>query len=80
MTLSEQQIRFFDVFGYLSFPGLMADRIEADPRGGLTVSCKAVGRDVNAFRWDSLVGGIVYEPRESDELAVPIADVVYVNA
>ena len=56
------------------------DRIEADPRGGLTVSCKAVGRDVNAFRWDSHVGGIVYEPRESDELAVPIADVVYVNA
>jgi Phytanoyl-CoA dioxygenase (PhyH) len=29
MTLSEQQIRFFDVFGYLSFPSLMADRIEA---------------------------------------------------
>ena len=56
------------------------DRIEADPRGGLTVSCKAVGRDVNAFRWDSVVGGIVYEPRPADELAVPIPDVVYVNA
>jgi hypothetical protein len=28
MNLSEQQTRFFDLFGYLSFPGLMADRIE----------------------------------------------------
>jgi ectoine hydroxylase-related dioxygenase (phytanoyl-CoA dioxygenase family) len=27
MTLTEQQVRCFDVFGYLSFPGLMADRI-----------------------------------------------------
>lgn len=25
--LSEEQIRFFEMFGYLSFPGLMADRI-----------------------------------------------------
>jgi Fe-coproporphyrin III synthase len=55
------------------------DRIEADPRGGLTVSCKAVGRDVNAFSWD-FDSGIVYKPRATDELAVPIADVVYVNA
>ena len=32
MTLSEQQIRFFELFGYLSFPGLMApDLIEACP-------------------------------------------------
>ena len=29
MTLSEQQIQFFEVFGYLAFPGLMADRIAA---------------------------------------------------
>lgn len=56
------------------------ERIEADPRGGLTVSCKAVGRDVNAFRWDRDSSGIVYEPRHSDELTVPIPDVVYVNA
>jgi MoaA/NifB/PqqE/SkfB family radical SAM enzyme len=56
------------------------DRIEADPRGGLTVSCKAVGRDVNAFRFDKRQNVILYEPRDRDELAVPIADVVYVNA
>lgn len=55
------------------------DRIEADPRGGLTVSCKAVGRDVNAFRWD-FNGGIAYEPRAADELTIPIPDVVYINA
>lgn len=56
------------------------DRIESDPRGGLTVSCKAVGRDVNAFRWDKHAGQIVYEPRENDELAQGIPDVVYVGA
>ena len=27
-SLSEQQIRFFETFGYLGFPGLMADRID----------------------------------------------------
>jgi hypothetical protein len=29
MTLSDQQLSFFDTFGYLGFPGLLADRIEA---------------------------------------------------
>ena len=28
MTLTDQQIAFFHTFGYLSFPGLMADCIE----------------------------------------------------
>ena len=27
-SLSEQQVRFFETFGYLGFPGLMADRID----------------------------------------------------
>lgn len=53
------------------------DRIEADPRGTLTVSCKAVGRDVHAFRWDRQAKVIRYEPGEDDELTVPVADVVY---
>ncbi|MGH3518486.1 MAG: radical SAM protein [Haloechinothrix sp.] len=56
------------------------DRIESDPGGGLTVSCKAVGRDVNAFRWDKDAEQIVYEPREDDEFAQSIPDVVYVGA
>jgi hypothetical protein len=53
------------------------DRIEADPRGGLTVSSKAVGKDVNAFRWDKQRQVIRYEPRENDELALGIPDVNY---
>ncbi|GAA2648441.1 radical SAM protein [Paractinoplanes durhamensis] len=53
------------------------DRIEADPRGGLTVSCKAVGKDVNAFRWDKQRQIIRYEPRENDEFALGIPDVNY---
>jgi Fe-coproporphyrin III synthase len=53
------------------------DRIEADPRGTLTVSCKAVGRDVHAFRWDRQERLIRYEPGERDELRVPVADVAY---
>ena len=28
MPLSEQQVRFFDTFGYLGLPGLMTDRID----------------------------------------------------
>lgn len=55
------------------------DRIESDPRGGLTVSCKAVGQDVNAFRWDKHAARIVYEPRENDEFTQAIPDVVYVG-
>jgi hypothetical protein len=53
------------------------DRIEADPQGGLTVSCKAVGKDVNAFRWDKQRQLIRYEPRDNDELALGIPDVNY---
>jgi MoaA/NifB/PqqE/SkfB family radical SAM enzyme len=56
------------------------DRIESDPRGGLTVSCKAAGRGVNAFRWDKIRQVIVYEPRDDDELAVGIPDVIYQTA
>lgn len=56
------------------------DRIESDPRGALTVSCKAVGRDVNAFRWDKAEQVIRYEPRADDEFATGIPDVVYATA
>lgn len=56
------------------------DRIESDPRGGLTVSCKAVGKDVNAFRWDKTQQIIVYEPRDNDEFTLGIPDVVYQEA
>ncbi|MFI0445133.1 radical SAM protein [Actinomadura sp. 6N118] len=56
------------------------DRIESDPSGGLTVSCKAVGRDVHAFRWDKAASRIVHEPRDTDEFHLRIPDVVYRTA
>lgn len=56
------------------------DRIESDPRGGLTVSCKAVGKDVNAFRWDKTNQVIRYEPRDNDEFTLGIPDVIYQTA
>jgi MoaA/NifB/PqqE/SkfB family radical SAM enzyme len=56
------------------------DRIESDPRGALTVSCKAVGRDMHAFRWDKTRREITYQPRDTDELQQGIPDVVYVHA
>jgi pyruvate-formate lyase-activating enzyme len=56
------------------------DRIESNPRGALTVSCKAVGKDANAFRWDKTRQVIVYEPRDNDEFALGIPDVIYQTA
>ena len=38
---------------------------------------KAVGKDVNAFRWDKEHQVVRYEPREDDELALGIPDVNY---
>ena len=28
LRLSQQQLQFFDTFGFLAFPGLMADRVD----------------------------------------------------
>lgn len=56
------------------------DRIEIDPRGALTMSCKAVGRDAHAFRWDTTSQTVVYEPHDGDELHRHIPDVVYRTA
>jgi MoaA/NifB/PqqE/SkfB family radical SAM enzyme len=53
------------------------DRIELDPQGGLTMSCKAVGRNAQAFRWDKQREVVFYEPHANDELAQHVPDVVY---
>ncbi|HEY3684236.1 MAG TPA: radical SAM protein [Streptosporangiaceae bacterium] len=53
------------------------ERIEVDPRGALTMSCKAVGRHAHAFRWDSSARTIRYEPHDGDEIHQQIPDVVY---
>jgi MoaA/NifB/PqqE/SkfB family radical SAM enzyme len=53
------------------------ERIEVDPRGGLTMSCKAVGLHAHAFRWDTHQETVIYEPHGDDELTRRIPDVVY---
>ena len=55
--LTEQQLSFFETFGYLSFPGLLADRIEEIDRefeavweangGGITAN-RMMGKPVPA--------------------------------
>ncbi|WP_406726799.1 radical SAM protein [Streptomyces sp. GD-15H] len=56
------------------------DRIEADPRGALTMSCKAVGKDSHAFWYEKAAGRIVHRPSATDELTRPVPDVVYARA
>ncbi|SEO49409.1 radical SAM protein [Actinacidiphila rubida] len=55
-------------------------RVEADPRGALTMSCKAVGKDAHAFWYDKEAGHIVHRPSDTDELALAVPDVVYARA
>jgi MoaA/NifB/PqqE/SkfB family radical SAM enzyme len=55
-------------------------RIEADPRGALTMSCNAVGKDSHAFWYDKAGGHIVHKPSATDELTLAIPGVVYGHA
>jgi Fe-coproporphyrin III synthase len=52
-------------------------RIEADPRGALTMSCKAVGMDSHAFWYDKAANRIVHRSSTIDELTLAVPDVVY---
>ncbi|OII64932.1 radical SAM protein [Streptomyces sp. CC53] len=56
------------------------DRIEADPRGALTMSCKAVGKDSHAFWYEKTANRIVHQPSATDELTIAVPDVVYARA
>jgi Fe-coproporphyrin III synthase len=56
------------------------ERIEADPRGALTMSCKAVGKDSHAFWYDKTLRRIIHRPSETDELTLAVPDVVYARA
>jgi hypothetical protein len=49
------------------------DRIEADPRGGLSCSCFAVGNDRNAFWYDKAANRIEYRPTDQDEVVKYLA-------
>lgn len=60
--------------------GEQLDRIEVDPRGGLTMSCKAVGRHAHAFHWDTATRTVRHVPHPGDELAQAVPDVVYRTA
>jgi Fe-coproporphyrin III synthase len=55
------------------------DRIESDPRGALTMSCKAVGKDSHAFWYDKPTGRIIHQPSATDELTLAVPDVAYVR-
>jgi Fe-coproporphyrin III synthase len=55
------------------------ERIEADPRGALTMSCKAVGKDSHAFWYDKAGSRIIHRPSITDELTLAVPDVVYVH-
>jgi MoaA/NifB/PqqE/SkfB family radical SAM enzyme len=60
--------------------GSVVPRIEADPRGALTMSCKAVGKDAHAFWYDKQAGHIVHRPSPTDEIALALPGVVYARA
>jgi MoaA/NifB/PqqE/SkfB family radical SAM enzyme len=55
------------------------ERIEADPRGALTMSCKAVGKDAHAFWYEKVADRIVHRPSATDELTLAVPDVVYAH-
>lgn len=56
------------------------ERIEADPRGALTMSCKAVGKDSHAFWYEKAADRIVHRPSATDELTLAVPDVLYAHA
>lgn len=53
------------------------DRIELDPELGLTISCKAVGSDAHAFRWNPATSDVIYQPSLRDELSLGTPQVEY---
>lgn len=55
------------------------ERIEADPRGALTMSCKAVGKDSHAFWYDKTGNRVIHRPSATDELTIAVPDVVYAH-
>lgn len=55
------------------------ERIEADPRGALTMSCKAVGKDSHAFWYDKIASRIIHRPSATDELTLAVPDVIYTH-
>lgn len=61
-------------------PAREAERVELDPCGGITFSCKAVGLDLNAYRWDARAGCVVKANRPTNELSLAVPAVRYLPA
>jgi MoaA/NifB/PqqE/SkfB family radical SAM enzyme len=59
---------------------LAVPRIEADPRGALTMSCHAVGKDAHAFWYDKRTGRILHRPSPADEITLAVPGLVYARA
>jgi MoaA/NifB/PqqE/SkfB family radical SAM enzyme len=60
--------------------GHTARRIEADPRGYLTMSCNAVGTDAHAFYYDKRHDRIEQQVGGHNEILLQIPPVVYAHA
>jgi MoaA/NifB/PqqE/SkfB family radical SAM enzyme len=56
------------------------ERLEMDPRGGLTASCKAVGLNLNALMWDPVGRRVVESPSSENEFTLDIPGVRYIMA
>lgn len=60
--------------------GRTARRIEADPRGYLTMSCNAVGTDAHAFYYDKQHDRIEKQSGAYNEVLLQIPPVIYTHA
>ena len=56
------------------------ERIELDPEYGLTVSCKAVGRNAHSFMWDPAAMRVISRVSDLSETALGIPQVNYVES
>ena len=59
--------------------GLDIERIELDPEFGLTMSCKAVGRNAHSFVWDPLKMRVEHRRSSLSEEVLGIRQVNYVG-
>ena len=59
--------------------GMDLERIELDPEYGLTVSCKAVGRNAHSFTWDPVAMRVVQRVSELSEAVLGIPPVNYIG-
>jgi Fe-coproporphyrin III synthase len=59
--------------------GVDLERIELDPEYGLTMSCKAVGRNAHSFVWDPMAQGVIKRLSDLSETVLGIPQVTYLG-